>query len=35
MKVVYLTNKGVPTQRYRDIEIKTAQSEGGWYFVDC
>ena len=24
--------KGVPTQRYRDIEIKTAQSESNWYF---
>ena len=24
--------KGVPTQRYRDIEIKTAQSDSGWYF---
>ena len=34
MKVAYLTpGKGVPTQRYRDIEIKTAQSDSGnWYF---
>ena len=25
-------SKGVSTQRYRDIEIKTAQSESNWYF---